>query len=194
MDQAGKVSLNLKNASLTDALNACFKNQVLTYELVDKTIVIKKAAAPVIQQNVEKPAAEQPQDIEITGKILDQTGNPLENVSVVIKGTGKGVYTAADGSFRISVPGEKSVLVISYVGTAHPGNSCREKQDHRHCINPRYRVDGRCGGSGLRVSEKSNRNRRCLQRGTGGIKTKFFRQFSQCTGRSFARFNFYTIQ
>ncbi len=60
--------------------------------------------------------AEKPQDIDITGKILDQAGNPLENVSVVVKGTGKGVYTTADGSFSISVPGEKSILVISYVG------------------------------------------------------------------------------
>lgn len=113
MDQAGKVSVDLKNASLTDALNACFKNQSLTYELVNKTIVIKKA---VVQPAVEKPVAQQVQDIVITGKILDQLGNPLENVSVVVKGTGKGVYTTADGTFSISVPGEKSVLVISYVG------------------------------------------------------------------------------
>ncbi|MBX3256779.1 MAG: TonB-dependent receptor [Chitinophagaceae bacterium] len=114
LDLANKVSLNLKNVPVTDALNACFKNQSLTYELVGKTIVVKKVIAP--EPETPKPVAQQPQDIVVTGKILDQSGNPLENVSIVVKGTGKGVSTAADGSFSISVPDERSVLVISYVG------------------------------------------------------------------------------
>lgn len=114
LDQANKVNLNLTNVPVTDALNACFKNQALTYELVGKTIVVKKVIAR--EPATPQPVAQQPQDIVITGKILDQSGNPLENVSIVIKGTGKGVSTAADGSFSISVPDEKSVLVISYVG------------------------------------------------------------------------------
>ena len=39
----------------------------------------------------------------VSGKISDEGGKPLSNVSVVIKKTGKGVSTAADGSFSISV-------------------------------------------------------------------------------------------
>ncbi len=51
----------------------------------------------------------------ITGKVVDPNGIPLAGVSVKSKKTGKGVVTAADGSFRISVAGDDELL-FSYVG------------------------------------------------------------------------------
>src|SRR5690349_13112518 len=39
----------------------------------------------------------------IDGKISDEGGKPLPNVSVVLKKTAKGTTTAADGSFSLSV-------------------------------------------------------------------------------------------
>jgi TonB-linked SusC/RagA family outer membrane protein len=115
MGEARKVSIQLKNVPLQEALDACFKNQSLTYELVGQTIVIKK---PEILTSLSSPASlpVEQQDIIINGKVVDDKGTPLANVSVVLKGTGKGVSTAVDGSFSISVPGEKSTLVFSYVG------------------------------------------------------------------------------
>src|SRR5206468_6792606 len=56
----------------------------------------------------------QPQT-QISGKIMDATGNPVSGASVRIKGTNKGTSAAPDGSFSISVP-PKAVLVISGVG------------------------------------------------------------------------------
>lgn len=116
MSRAEKVSVTLNNASITEALNACFKNQVLTYELVDKTIVIKKSLVPVVTPAIEEPAAGQRQDIVITGRVKDEGGNLLGGVSIIVKETGKGVYTAANGTFSISVTDERSVLVVSHVG------------------------------------------------------------------------------
>lgn len=52
----------------------------------------------------------------IKGKITDDKGAPLANVSIIIKGTSKGVTTDANGNFSIEVPDDKSVLVISFVG------------------------------------------------------------------------------
>ena len=115
MSQAEKVSLTLNNVSITEALNACFKNQVLTYELVNKTIVVKRTITP-LEQHADRKFVEEPQDIVITGKVTNQDGNPLEGVSVIVKETGRGVYTVADGTFSISVAGERSVLVVSHVG------------------------------------------------------------------------------
>ncbi len=51
----------------------------------------------------------------ISGKITDEGGNPLSNVSVVIKKAGQGTSTAADGSFSISASTD-DVLLVSYVG------------------------------------------------------------------------------
>ena len=52
----------------------------------------------------------------ITGKVTDDKGEALSNVSVVRKGTSKGVTTASDGTFSISVPNSNSPLMFTSVG------------------------------------------------------------------------------
>lgn len=116
MRETKKVTVNLKNATIDDALNICFKNQPLTYELIDKIIVVKKSTNNKISVVAEKPTDLALDDIVITGKVVDNNDNPLANVSIAIKGSGKGTYTANDGSFSISVADKEAVLVISYVG------------------------------------------------------------------------------
>ena len=52
----------------------------------------------------------------VTGKITDEKGAPLPNVSVLVKGTSNGVTTGLDGNYSIAVPNREAVLVFSYVG------------------------------------------------------------------------------
>jgi TonB-dependent starch-binding outer membrane protein SusC len=54
------------------------------------------------------------QDRIVTGRVIDEKGNPLEGVSVLIQGTTAGTTTKTDGSFTISVS-KTSSLVISGV-------------------------------------------------------------------------------
>jgi TonB-linked SusC/RagA family outer membrane protein len=56
------------------------------------------------------------QPILIRGEIVDAEGTPLPGVNIVIQGTAQGVVSGADGKFTISVPGENTVLVVSFVG------------------------------------------------------------------------------
>ncbi|HEX6914097.1 MAG TPA: SusC/RagA family TonB-linked outer membrane protein [Chitinophagaceae bacterium] len=58
------------------------------------------------------------QDKVVTGKVTDsKDGSPLQSVSVLVKGTTRGgTQTAADGTFRISVPANATTLVFSSVG------------------------------------------------------------------------------
>ncbi|WP_353719324.1 STN domain-containing protein [Dyadobacter sp. 676] len=44
LDEAGKVDINVTNAPLKEVLDACFAGQPLTYNIVDKTIIVKKGA------------------------------------------------------------------------------------------------------------------------------------------------------
>jgi TonB-linked SusC/RagA family outer membrane protein len=55
------------------------------------------------------------QNRTITGKVTDDKGNPIPNVSVVIKGTNTGTVTKADGTYSIAVPGNAKTLVFSSV-------------------------------------------------------------------------------
>ncbi len=52
----------------------------------------------------------------ITGKVMDEKGQPVVNASVTIKGTKDGTVTASDGSFQITTNKEKLILIISAVG------------------------------------------------------------------------------
>ena len=55
--------------------------------------------------------------IEITGKVIDNTGESVIGASVVVKGNAaQGAITDFDGVFKIRVPDEKSVVVITYIG------------------------------------------------------------------------------
>lgn len=51
----------------------------------------------------------------ITGKITDEKGVPVFNVSVFVKGTTTGTTTNPEGLFSISVPSNNSILTFSHV-------------------------------------------------------------------------------
>lgn len=51
----------------------------------------------------------------ITGKVTDEQGNPLPNVSVTIKGTKTGTVTKADGTYALVAPAGSQTLVFSSV-------------------------------------------------------------------------------
>ena len=56
------------------------------------------------------------QQITVTGTVIDNTGETLPGVNVMIKGTSQGTVTDVDGKFRVNVPDENSVLQVSFVG------------------------------------------------------------------------------
>lgn len=57
------------------------------------------------------------QEIKVSGKVTDAgDGAELIGVSVVIKGSNIGTVTDLQGDYMITVPGEKSILVFSYIG------------------------------------------------------------------------------
>src|SRR5690606_6231212 len=53
---------------------------------------------------------------EIRGTVTDENGQGLPGVSILIKGTQRGMITDTDGRFTIDVPNGNAVLVFSYVG------------------------------------------------------------------------------
>ena len=57
------------------------------------------------------------QNIDVSGTILDPTGEPVIGATVMQKGTSNGAVTDFDGNFKLKAP-KGSTLVISYVGFA----------------------------------------------------------------------------
>jgi len=70
------------------------------------------------------------QNIRVTGKVIDKTGQPLMGVSVLIEGTRTGVATELDGTFSMEVPAN-AVLQFSAIGM----ENLKETVNNRKVIN-----------------------------------------------------------
>lgn len=111
LSKVKKVSIEIANASLEQALILCFNDQPFTYVIIEKTIVIKPK-----EEEPEQVLAVLPVEKEIKGIVTDENGKPLPEASVKVKGTDRGTTTDANGNFTIQLPDNGGVLVISYVG------------------------------------------------------------------------------
>lgn len=52
----------------------------------------------------------------VSGKVTDDSGEPVPGANVILKGTTTGTTTDLDGNYRLSVPEEGGILTISFVG------------------------------------------------------------------------------
>ena len=54
-------------------------------------------------------------DVAVSGRVTDESGNPVVAVSIKIKGSTKGTTTNSDGNYSLTAP-DNAVLVISSIG------------------------------------------------------------------------------
>ena len=89
LKQAGSVSVNVRNATVEEVLDQCFKEQPLTYAILEKIIVIKEKKLYTLPASAPIEHISAPSNI-IGGSVKDAQGNPLAGVSVVVRGTNRG--------------------------------------------------------------------------------------------------------
>jgi TonB-linked SusC/RagA family outer membrane protein len=58
------------------------------------------------------------QALTVSGKVSDETGQAIPGVNVIEKGTSNGTTTDTNGQYQLSVAGENSVIVFSFIGYA----------------------------------------------------------------------------
>ncbi len=114
LQQAGAVTVNVKNASLEEALSICLKDKSLSYEIIGKTIVISKQTITAPAPAAEIPAG--PPPIDVHGRVVDENGSPVVAATIEVRGTKKVVTTNDNGEFTLTGIGDNAVLVISSVG------------------------------------------------------------------------------
>jgi TonB-linked SusC/RagA family outer membrane protein len=97
------VSLNVKNATIEEAITQLLKSSDLTFSVTNRQIALYLRTVSVEQRKT------------VTGTVTNEDGEPVIGANVVEKGTTNGITTDADGNFRLDV-GKDAVLLISYIG------------------------------------------------------------------------------
>jgi TonB-linked SusC/RagA family outer membrane protein len=113
LENAKPVTLTARNMEMQEVLDQCFKDQPLTYRIVNKTIVVSlkpQAVSPAMTLDTV------PRALTIMGNIMDDSTNqPIAGANIVIKGVKGGVTSDRQGGFTI--PAKRGdMLIISYVG------------------------------------------------------------------------------
>jgi TonB-dependent starch-binding outer membrane protein SusC len=108
-----RVTLQLKDVSLQDALNICFKNQPLRYFIDDKVILIEPSLTGGLNPGFQ--AHHFNGTPPITGIVRNPDGQPISGANVIVKGTKRGTVTNVDGSFSIEA-NNNDVVIISSIG------------------------------------------------------------------------------
>jgi TonB-linked SusC/RagA family outer membrane protein len=103
-----KISLQVEDVSLEDVLSLILEGTGLSYKINENNLVVisgmgSGAVETVIVKNV------------ITGVVRNEQGEPLANVSVLIKGSSRGTQTNERGYFSLQAE-ENDTLQLSYVG------------------------------------------------------------------------------
>ena len=117
-----KVTLELKEATAEQVLDALLKSRGYDYEIVDQVVVIRKGAAVY--------APEIPRHVRVLqGTVKDCGGRPLPGVTVRIKGTTLGVATDQNGGYRLELPADKEIRILfSFVGMQEQERVVRDQK------------------------------------------------------------------
>lgn len=111
--RASHVTVSVKDASVQEALNKCFEGSRLDYKIFKMTIVISEKGESVGGGTMEV-ALPMPL-INVTGRVLNEQGKPVEAVTVTIKGSDKSTITNSNGEFFLSSVEQDAVLVFTSV-------------------------------------------------------------------------------
>ena len=115
LDLDQTIDVKVEEGNVEAILNKVFEESGNKFNVYDRQIVI---LPPGKKRELSLPEKQnQPQEKEITGRVVDEDGMPLPGASLVIKGTTNGTSTNIDGNFVLKVPSKGEVtLVVQFIG------------------------------------------------------------------------------
>lgn len=124
-----KVNLIASNEKLSEVLNKLLNPIQINYILKENRIVLKN-----ILGNFPNPKAQETLNLLISdnfirGKVTDEKGNPLPDISIAVKNSTHRISTDIDGNYEISLPDGNYVLIFSGMGF--------KKIEKKHCYKRR---------------------------------------------------------
>jgi TonB-linked SusC/RagA family outer membrane protein len=108
-----RVHANLSDISVQSALDSILSGQKLTYEMIDRQIVI----VPAREESREEVKQPNNPPFTVSGIVTDaKSGEPIPSANIMEVGTQNGTTTGLDGKYTIQVASGNALLQYSYVG------------------------------------------------------------------------------
>ncbi|MCG8310802.1 MAG: TonB-dependent receptor [Cytophagales bacterium] len=113
LEKKKKINLNADHMSLGDILRRISQKTGLQFKRVDQDIIVSQRS-PRSEKVVEVYSLHA--ERQVAGKVIDESGEGLPGVNVILKGTSIGTVTDINGDYSLEVPDEGAVLIFSSVG------------------------------------------------------------------------------
>ena len=104
VEQLKPVTINVKNATVEDVLKTILKDTGFTYKITGDNIAIIRQEKK-LEVNL----------LKVSGRIVDEKGNPIPGATIVIVGTTQGVASDVEGRYTIAAKPD-DVLRVSFIG------------------------------------------------------------------------------
>ncbi len=116
LSSARRVTIQVKDGTLEEVLQLCFREQPFTYTIIEKTVVVKARDVVVLPQQQDVPQFQASPPLDIKGRVTNESGEPVAFASISVKGMkNKGTTTDDDGYFVLKGVDENATLVITGV-------------------------------------------------------------------------------
>jgi len=106
LKDAKPVTITIVAATATEVFDSIFKGQNFSYEINNKTIILK----PIVKQAIAGPK------VNISGQVIDSLGGTIPGVNVHVKGSNVAILTDVNGRFSIDLNPSEKTLLFNYVG------------------------------------------------------------------------------
>jgi TonB-linked SusC/RagA family outer membrane protein len=103
------ISVNERNQPIEKVLASVLKDKGIKFEIQAFQIILSKTNTIVSTENRQQVRK------NITGRILDEKGDPVIGANIVEKGTTNGTVTDVEGNFTLNVE-ENAAIHVSYIG------------------------------------------------------------------------------
>ncbi len=102
------VTLDLKNATLTQVLSLITNQSKLYFNRINNTITVTRKPIDDTSQGTTTRT--------FNGGVYDDKGEPIIGASVMVKGTSNGTITNIEGQYALNNVPENAVISITYIG------------------------------------------------------------------------------
>lgn len=111
LKNAKPVSIQVNNEEFLEVLTKVFENQNLTFVIKSNSIIVKdKPFSLLFPRSITKMV------IDVSGKVVDESGMAIPGATIKVKGDGQGGITDSQGKFRLRNVKDDAIIVVSYLG------------------------------------------------------------------------------